>query len=270
MDKTINVLDKGFVRVVNKMGDDSSPVQAARISYGRGTKTPEEDKNLTNYLMRNQHNTPFEMCQIVFHIKAPIFVARQWFRHRSSSYNEISARYTEVKDEFYVPELDHIKPQSTSNHQGRGDNAMPGWLSKRIKLSIEESVADSYDCYQGFIGVGLAKELARSVLPVAQYTEFYWSINLRNLFHFLQLRCDSHAQYEIRVYAEAICEFVKEWVPNCYEAFEKYILNAKTISGPAINTLKTMATTGKSPSQAESGMSKREYNELMEMLNVGV
>ena len=271
-----DVLDHGFVRVVDYMGNDSSIVQAARVSYGSGTKKINEDKGLINYLMSHRHNTPFEMCEIKFHVKLPIFVARQWIRHRSSSYNEYSARYSLMEDEFYIPEISNISPQSSSNHQGRD-------IGEKISLQEAKNAIgvfsqDSNQCYQNYLDlinrdktgniidqsrVGVARELARMNLPVNCYTQWYWKINLHNLFNFISLRIDSHAQYEIRQYAEIIFNIVKKWVPYACEAFEKYRLNAKNFSGPALETIKKMAK-GEVVSQEDSGLNKREWKELTE------
>jgi thymidylate synthase (FAD) len=260
-------LDKGFVRVVDYMGNDSSVVQAARVSYGEGTKRVNEDKALIDYLMRHQHMTPLEMTTIKFHIKCPIFVARQWFRHRTGSFNEISARYTEVKDEFYSPEISNIKPQSKTNHQGREESESFDIVKALdYQISMKDCSTFDYEIYQMLINDGVAKEIARTVLPVSQYTEFYWSLNLRNLFHFLHLRSDSHAQYEIRVYADIISSLVETWVPHCFEAFQKYQLGAKTLSAPAIKMLQKMATTGETTPLEESGMGKREYQDFLNLL----
>lgn len=259
------VLDKGFIRVVDYMGNDSSVVQAARVSYGEGTKKVNEDKALVDYLMRHQHSTPFEMCTIKFHVKLPIFVARQWQRHRAGSYNEISARYTEVKDEFYEPEPNNINPQSTKNHQGRDEKTL---FIQDVEDKIIDRIKDTKDLavrnYLELLKENVARELARTILPVSQYTEFYWTVNLRNLFHFLKLRTDSHAQYEIRVYADKICDLVKLWVPNSYEAFEKYSRRAITLSAHAISLLQFFFEHKVILNQEDSGMSKREYQELLE------
>lgn len=269
-----DVLDHGFVRVVDYMGNDSSIVQAARVSYGSGTKKINEDKGLINYLMSHRHNTPFEMCEIKFHVKLPIFVARQWIRHRSSSYNEYSARYSLMEDEFYIPEISDISPQSSSNHQGRdiGEEIS----LQEAKNAVDVFSQDSNQCYQNYLDlinrdkagniidqsrVGIARELARMNLPVNCYTQWYWKINLHNLFNFISLRIDSHAQYEIRQYAEVIFNIVKKWVPYACEAFEKYRLNAKNFSGPALETIKKMAK-GEAVSQEDSGLNKREWKEL--------
>lgn len=217
------VLDKGFIRVVDKLGTDSSIVQAARVSYGGGTKTPEQDKKLINYLMKNKHTSPFEMCEIKFHIKAPIFVARQWLRHRTANVNEISARYTVLDDDFYIPEIEQIKGQDTKNKQG-SSGELPLEICKWIRVQIEGNSIDAYHRYKSLIDKGLSRELARMVLPTNIYTQWYWKIDLHNLLHFIKLRISSHAQYEIRVYAEAILNYLETWVPVTIKAFRKYHL----------------------------------------------
>jgi thymidylate synthase (FAD) len=208
------VLDKGFIKVVDWMGDDSSIVQAARVSVGKGTKTFRDDEKLIRYLMKNQHMSPFEMVQTKWHVKLPIFVARQWIRHRTGSFNEISARYAEFNEEFYVPTV--FRKQSTINKQGSSNETVQYEVT-----SYDVCLAE----YKKMLEMGISREMARIVLPVGAYTQWYWSVNLRNLFHFLELRLDSHAQEEIRRYAEAIAEMVKERVPVCYSAFEEFVLH---------------------------------------------
>lgn len=234
----INVLDQGFVRLVDHMGSDDAIVQAARVSYGKGTKKVSEDEGLIRYLLRHAHTTPFEMVQFKFHIKAPIFVFRQWHRHRMWSYNEYSGRYSEMKDEFYVPDADKITKQNPNNKQGGtsevisyedafGDSlgmAMQGFTS--IDQLFKAGQSASREMYEQFLGTGMRKELARINLPLAQYSEMYGSVDLHNLFHFLKLRMDSHAQYEIRVYGDALYELIKPIVPIACQAFEEYRLNS--------------------------------------------
>lgn len=224
----IKCLDKGFVRLVDSMGDDSSIVQAARVSYGKGTKKVSEDEGLIRYLLRNKHTTPFEMVQFKFHIKAPIFVFRQWHRHRMWSYNEYSGRYSEMKDEFYVPDYKKITKQNPNNKQGGTDEWI---LSKRCYSDVfEEEQKEARKNYEHHLATGMRKELARINLPLAQYSEMYACVDLHNLFHFLRLRMDSHAQYEIRVYGDAIGEIVKSKVPVAWQAFEDYILGEMTLN----------------------------------------
>jgi thymidylate synthase (FAD) len=276
--KPFEVLDHGFVRVVDYMGNDSSVVQAARVSYGAGTKKVNADKALINYLIAHRHTTPLEMCEIKFHIKLPIFVARQWIRHRTASVNEYSARYSIVEDEFYVPKAEHLSAQSKINHQGRDESKiLNATESKRVLQILKEDALKSYDHYLEMINQdslgnitdeskeGLARELARMNLPLSCYTQWYWKIDLHNLLHFLHLRADSHAQYEIRVYAEAMLEMVKKWVPHCYEAFVKNKQSGKNLSGPALEVVKKMLK-GESINQENSGLSLREWNELHKLL----
>jgi thymidylate synthase (FAD) len=227
MEKQIDVLNKGFVRLVDCMGTDASIVQAARVSYGAGTKTQREDQGLINYLLKNKHTSPFEMVEFKFHCKMPIFVARQWVRHRMASLNEYSMRYSEAVDDYYVPELDQIRKQSTTNKQGR-DEQIEESEALNIQKLMDAHSKTSYGMYKILLNNGLARELARCVLPVNFYTEWYWKIDLHNLLHFLRLRMDSHAQYEIRVFANAIYDIIKEIVPMTCEAFEKYVINSKT------------------------------------------
>ena len=275
--KPIPVLDHGFIRVVDYMGDDSSIVQAARVSYGRGTKKSLQDKGLINYLMRHRHTTPFEMCDIKFHIKLPIFIARQWIRHRTASVNEYSARYSILSNEFYVPQKVNLSAQSTTNKQGRSDDKLPDDVADRVLRIIKE---DSEKCYKHYIEmmneddqgniidentVGITRELARMNLTLNHYTEWYWKINLHNLLHFLALRADSHAQYEIRVYAQAMLDVVKAWVPYAYEAFIEYNMNGTNISKKGIEVIRQMLG-GEEVSQESSGMSKREWSELMAVI----
>lgn len=229
LNTTIQCLD-GFVRLVDVMGDDSSIVQAARVSYGAGTKKVHEDRGLIRYLIRHQHWTPVEMVEFKFHVKIPVFVARQWIRHRTANVNEVSARYTEMKDEMYLPPLQHISAQSKDNKQGRELQSFPEDVANDIQAIIKESNERQYDVYQKLLELGVARELARTVLPVGHYTEWYWKIDLRNLMNFLALRLDPHAQWEIRVYAEAMAEIVKQVVPIAWEAFEDYILHSSHLS----------------------------------------
>ena len=276
--KPIKVLDHGFVRVIDYMGDDSAVVQAARVSYGRGTKKSLQDKGLINYLMRHRHTTPFEMCDIKFHIKLPIFIARQWIRHRTASVNEYSARYSILSNEFYLPDRENLTPQSSTNKQGRSSEALPENIALRVLATIKE---DSLRCYKNYVAmmnqdeqgniidednVGITRELARINLTLNHYTEWYWKINLHNLLHFLALRADSHAQYEIRVYADKMLDTVKKWVPITYQAFMDYRVGAAEISSKGLKVIKFMIS-GKEISQEKSGLSKREWNELMEKLD---
>ncbi|RPI67445.1 MAG: FAD-dependent thymidylate synthase [Ignavibacteriae bacterium] len=259
-------LDKGFVRLIDVMGDDDSIVQAARVSYGAGTKKVLEDRGLIRYLLRHLHTTPFEMVEFKFHVKMPIFVARQWIRHRTANVNEYSGRYSEMKDEFYVPAPDQIRAQSANNKQGRSDEAFAPEEAERIRSMMQSTQEHLYAEYQELLGTGLAREIARINLPVSNYTEWYWKIDLHNLFHFLRLRIDAHAQYEIRVYGEAMAQIVKAAVPVAYEAFEDYILNSEKFSG---NELKALASMLKSvpsdPADLEQfGLKGREAREFID------
>lgn len=225
------LLDHGFVRLVDVMGDDNAIVQMARVSYGEGTKKKSSDKGLIRYLMRHRHTSPFEGCEIKLHCKMPIFVARQWVRHRTASINEVSARYSTLPDEMYLPELDRIQTQSPINKQGSGE-ALDTQTADAMQMLMQEGMQYSRLAYDHSLNHNVARELARINLPVATYTEWYWKIDLHNLLHFIHLRTDSHAQHEIQVYAQAIGEIVKSWVPLTWEAYEDYRLNSLTFSGP--------------------------------------
>ncbi|MFI5385419.1 MAG: FAD-dependent thymidylate synthase [Fimbriimonadales bacterium] len=230
LDKEIPVLNKGFVRLVDYMGGDERIVQAARVSYGAGTKKVSEDKGLINYLMRNWHTSPFEQVQLTFHTKMPIFVARQWVRHRTARLNEISGRYSIMRDEFYVPSPDEVRYQSTTNKQGRSDDALSPEEAARVIKLFEEEQQSIYTNYEGLLADNVARELARMNLPLSLYTEWYWQIDLHNLFHFLRLRMDAHAQFEIRAYAQAMAKCAHAVAPMAYEAFEEHVLGAITFS----------------------------------------
>ncbi|NDV01379.1 FAD-dependent thymidylate synthase [Pseudoroseicyclus tamaricis] len=261
------VLDHGFVRVVDYMGDDAAICQAARVSYGRGTKSVQNDEGLIRYLMRHWHSTPFEMCEIKLHVKLPVFVARQWIRHRTANVNEYSGRYSILDREFYIPSAEHLAAQSVVNNQGRGE-ALTGEEAARVLDWLKADSTRAYDHYEAMISQdgqqGLARELARMNLPANIYTQWYWKVDLHNLFHFLRLRADAHAQYEIRVYAEAICEIVKDWVPAAYAAFEDYRLGSVQLSGKGVACLKRMLA-GEEVTQEGSGMSKGEWREFREV-----
>ena len=269
------VLDHGFIRVIDYMGDDSSIVQAARVSYGKGTKKVSEDKGLISYLIRHNHTTPFEMCEIKLHVKLPIFVARQWIRHRTANVNEYSARYSVMPKEFYIPSPEHIAIQSQDNNQGRSDKAISKEKALEIIKKLEKISLESYDYYLSMLGgvenketnkLNIARELARVHLPINFYTEWYWKIDLHNLLHFLALRTDEHAQYEIRVYAEVILnKIVKPWVPWVYEAFMNYRFNSVKISYNALDIVKKMIA-GENITQENSKISKREWRELNDAL----
>lgn len=227
----IKCLNLGFVKLVDWMGDDSSIVQAARVSYNQGTKTPEEDAKLINYLMKNLHTTPFEMVEFKFHCKMPIFIARQWIRHRTASVNEMSGRYSVLADDFYIPEMEDIKPQSKVNKQGRDESQdLPSGVKFAFSEGLQSRQQSEYTFYEACLSQGVAKEMSRINLPLSLYTQWYWKINLHNLFHFLRLRIDSHAQKEIRVYGEAMASIIKKIVPVAYEAFEEHIHHGVRLS----------------------------------------
>ena len=259
------VLDHGLVRVIDYMGDDSAIVQAARVSYGAGTKHVQNDEGLIRYLMRHWHSTPFEMCEIKLHIKLPVFVARQWIRHRTANVNEYSARYSILDREFYIPEPSQLAAQSVINNQGRGE-VLQGEEAARVLEILKSDAARSYDNYEAMLSqegqAGLARELARMNLPMNIYTQWYWKTDLHNLFHFLRLRADAHAQYEIRVYAEQMARITADWVPLAYAAFEDYRMGGVTLSGKAIEVLKRRLK-GETVDQLESGMSKGEWREFI-------
>ncbi|MBV1927341.1 MAG: FAD-dependent thymidylate synthase, partial [Rhodobacteraceae bacterium] len=264
--KARQVLDHGFVRVVDYMGDDAAICQAARVSYGRGTKSVQNDEGLIRYLMRHWHSTPFEMCEIKLHVKLPVFVARQWIRHRTANVNEYSARYSILDREFYIPAPDHVAAQSEINNQGRGAS-LEGEEAARVLEILKADSNRAYDNYESMISQdeqqGLARELARMNLPANIYTQWYWKVDLHNLFHFLRLRADSHAQYEIRVYADAICEMVADWVPFAYRAFSDYQLGGTQLSAAALDCVRRLVK-GEAVAQEDSGMSAREWREFQE------
>jgi thymidylate synthase (FAD) len=267
--KRIDCLDKGFVRLIDVMGDDAAIVQAARVSYGSGTKKVLEDRGLIRYLLRHAHTTPFEMVEFKFHVKLPIFVARQWIRHRTANVNEYSGRYSEMKDEFYTPNPNDIRPQSVLNKQGRSEETLPDGIAEQAAIAFKAGQDEAYAQYQEFLEQGIAREIARINLPVSNYTEWYWKIDLHNLFHFLRLRIDSHAQYEIRVFAEAIAELVKPFVPHAWEAFEDYVLNAHRMTAPELKVLKHLLESMEFPSDetlAELGLKGREAVEFKDKM----
>ncbi len=280
----IPVLDQGFVRVVDYLGDDGAIVQAARVSYGKGTRTVSSDRGLIRYLMRHRHTTPFEMCEIKLHVKLPIFVARQWIRHRTANVNEYSARYSILDHEFYLPAPAHLAPQSAANRQGR-----EGEIPEAEKQQMRDEIADlsdrAYRLYETLLNEtmagevvddrrsGLARELARMVLPTNYYTQWYWKVDLHNLFHFLSLRADDHAQYEIRAYADTICDVVEKWVPMAWGAFADYRLGGAAVSGPALGALRGLLDESRLADEAyldglkeKSGLSAREFREFLASL----
>src|SRR5690606_37946961 len=261
------VLDHGLVRVIDYMGDDVAITQAARVSYGRGTKAVTNDEGLIRYLMRHWHSTPFEMCEVKFHVKLPVFVARQWIRHRTANVNEYSARYSILDREFYIPAPEHLAAQSVVNNQGRGD-VLTGEEAARVLDMLKRDSNMAYDHYEDMLSQdgqqGLARELARMNLPANIYTQWYWKVDLHNLFHFLRLRADTHAQYEIRAYADALCGIVADWVPAAFGAFRDYRMDAVSLSAGAVVVLKRRLA-GETVAQEDSGMSAREWREFQEI-----
>lgn len=274
--QALPVLDHGFVRVVDYMGDDAAVVQAARVSYGRGTKKVSEDRGLINYLMRHRHTTPFEMCEIKYHVKLPIFVARQWIRHRTANVNEYSARYSILDNEYYMPQAEHLAAQSSVNRQGRGDT-LSGEDARRVFELLKKDAELVYEHYTEMLNegqdgapldaerTGLARELARMNLTLNFYTQWYWKTDLYNLMHFLSLRADPHAQYEIRVYADVMVDTLKRWVPMTHAAFMEYRLGGTNLSRTGLAIVKRLLD-GEKVEQKDSGLSAREWRELMAAL----
>ena len=274
----IPALDHGFVRVVDYMGDDTSIVQAARVSYGKGTKQVSTDSGLIKYLMRHWHSTPFEMCEIKYHIKLPIFIARQWIRHRTANVNEYSARYSILDKEFYLPSTKNLAAQSTNNRQGRGE-VIDGKQAEKILKLLKEDAERTYNNYEEMLNErydgskiddnkkGLARELARMNLTLNTYTQWYWKTDLLNLMNFLKLRADSHAQYEIRVYADIMLNTLKQWVPITYDAFMDYRVGGMEVSSKGKKVIQKFLN-GSNISIEDSGLSKREWNELMQAFNL--
>ena len=272
--KQFKVLDSGFIRVMDYMGDDTAIIQSARVSYGEGTKKVSNDKGLIRYLMKNWHTTPFEMCEIKLHIKLPIFIARQWIRHRTANVNEYSARYSILDKEFYIPKPQHMSSQSTTNKQGRGSNLSKKDTERFLKI-LKDDAERNYKHYEDMLNenqsgeiknddkTGLSRELARINLTLNTYTQWYWKIDLHNLLHFLYLRDDPHAQYEIQAYAEIILnKIVKRWVPYTYDAFKEFQLESYNLSKTAIEIIKKRLQ-GKKISYEKSGLSRREWIELI-------
>ena len=271
--EAITILDHGFIRVIDYMGDDTSIVQAARVSYGKGTKKVSTDSGLIKYLMRHWHSTPFEMCEIKYHVKLPIFIARQWIRHRTANVNEYSARYSILDKEFYLPAVENLAAQSQSNRQGRGD-ILTGDQAKKVLDLLKKDAEQTYDNYETMLNerydgsvidekqVGLARELARMNLTLNTYTQWYWKTDLLNLMNFLRLRADHHAQYEIRAYADAMLDTVKKWVPITYDAFMDYRVGGTEVSSKGKKIIQKLIS-GEEIDTEKSGLSKREWNELM-------
>ena len=276
--KPLAALDHGFVRVIDYMGDDTAIVQSARVSYGKGTKKISNDKGLIKYLMRHWHSTPFEMCEIKLHVKLPIFIARQWIRHRTANVNEYSARYSILDKEFYIPSVENLASQSQVNKQGRAENLSPEEAEKVIEL-LKSDAEQTYRNYEVMLNensdgetldegsMGIARELARMNLTLNTYTQWYWKIDLNNLLHFLALRADAHAQYEIRVYADIILDIVKKWVPVTYEAFEDYRVGGTQLSAKEILILKKIIK-GEAVDPDAEGISKREWGELQKKFDL--
>src|SRR5271166_2604203 len=272
----VPVLNHGFIRVVDYMGDDEAIVQAARVSYGRGTRRTSEDQGLINYLMRHRHTTPFEMCEIKYHVKLPIFVARQWIRHRTANVNEYSARYSILDNEFYVPAPEHLAAQATTNRQGR-EQVLDGAAARRVLDLLRGAAERAYAGYAELLNEdaagapidparpALARELARINLSLGFYTQWYWKIDLHNLMHFLSLRVDPHAQYEIRAYAEAMLGTLARWVPMTHAAFLEYRMNAALISATGLEVIRRLLA-GETVTPEASGLSRREWRELMALL----
>ena len=276
--QALPVLDHGFVRVIDYMGNDSAIVQAARVSYGKGTKTVREDQGLIDYLMRHHHTTPFEMCEIKYHVKLPIFIARQWIRHRTANVNEYSARYSIMENEFYVPAESQLAAQSKNNRQGRG-NLLEAERARQVLQLLKKESLKAFDDYTQLMNedeegkiiaaeeTGLARELARMRLPLNFYTQWYWKIDLHNLLHFLRLRAHSHAQYEIRAYADVMLKTVEQWVPATYSAFCRYKMDSASFSSSAMQVIQRLIK-GEKVTQETSQMSKREWEEMMEALGL--
>jgi thymidylate synthase (FAD) len=272
----VSLLDHGFIRVIDYMGDDAAVVQAARVSYGRGTKRVNEDRGLINYLMRHRHTTPFEMCEIKYHVKLPIFVARQWIRHRTANVNEYSARYSILDKEFYLPDAEHVAAQTATNGQGRG-NALEPEVAQRVLDILREDAERAHHNYTILLNEGgpgdrsdptwpgLARELARINLSLNFYTQWYWKTDLHNLMHFLLLRCDPHAQYEIRAYADVMLDILKRWVPMTHAAFLEYQMNAATISAAGLAVIRRLIAE-ENVTQQDSRLSPREWRELMALI----
>ena len=276
--EAIPILDHGFIRVVDYMGNDTSIVQAARVSYGKGTKKVSTDAGLIKYLMRHWHSTPFEMCEIKYHVKLPIFIARQWIRHRTANVNEYSARYSILDKEFYLPNTENLAAQSQSNRQGRGD-VLQGEQAKKVLELLKNDAEQTYNNYEMMLNerydgsvidekeIGLARELARMNLTLNTYTQWYWKTDLLNLMNFLRLRADHHAQYEIRTYADAMLDTLKKWVPITYEAFMDYRVGGTEVSAKGKIILQKLIK-GEDVDVDQSGLSKREWNELMAAFNL--
>lgn len=269
LDARLDVLDHGFVRLVDYLGGDARIVQSARVSYGEGTKTVREDAALIDYLLRHRHTSPFEQVVLTFHLKMPIFVARQWMRHRTARANEISGRYSILPNEFYLPDPGQVRPQSTTNRQGRSDENVPEELRGRVLELLRNGTRTHYGEYESMLGDGLARELARVHLPLSLYTELYWQIDLHNLMHFLRLRMDDHAQYEIRVYGEALARCARAVAPLAYEAFEEHVLHARHLSRSELELLlEALDEAALRDVVGRSGMRRTRRRELLAKLGL--
>ena len=276
--EALPILDHGFIRVIDYMGNDNSIVQAARVSYGKGTKKVNTDAGLIKYLMRHWHSTPFEMCEIKYHVKLPIFIARQWIRHRTANVNEYSARYSILDKEFYLPDKENLAAQSVNNRQGRGE-VIDSSQAKKVLGLLRDDAERTYKNYEEMLNerydgsvieegkVGWARELARMNLTLNTYTQWYWKTDLLNLMNFLRLRADHHAQYEIRAYADAMLDTLKRWVPITYDAFMDYRVGGTEVSSKGKEVIKKLIK-GENVSIEETDLSKREWNELMSAFNL--
>jgi len=276
VDQEFSVLDHGFVRLVDYLGGDARIVQAARVSYGGGTKTFRQDRGLINYLMRNRHTSPFEQVVLTFHAKMPVFVARQWVRHRTARLNEISGRYSVMEDQFYLPDSAHINAQSTTNRQGRDHDPLPPEVSGELRNELASEQRAAYERYEDKISRGLAREVARINLPLSLYTQWYWQIDLHNLFHFLELRLDPHAQYEIRAYAEVILDIARRVAPLACEAFEEHRRKAVSLSGRELDAVRSLLGGAEGIDDAalraaaeEAGLSGKAIERFVEKLRSG-
>jgi thymidylate synthase (FAD) len=267
LDKAFPVLDKGFVRLVDYLGNDLRVVQSARVSYGGGTKSYRQDAALIDYLMRNRHTSPFEQVILTFHIKCPIFVARQWLRHRTARVNEISGRYSVMKDEFYVPAAADVARQSTDNRQGRAEEPLPPQEAEDVRGKLAADQKAAYESYDELIDEGLARELCRINLPLSLYTEFYWQIDMHNLFHFLSLRLTAHAQKEIRLYAETLFDIAKRVAPLSCDSFQNNVLGAVTFTAEEAAELGKLLAGAQSEGSANLAARKQElFNDKLKLL----
>jgi thymidylate synthase (FAD) len=271
VDQPIPLLDHGFVRLVDYLGGDERIVSSARVSYGDGTKSVREDRALIDYLLRHGHTSPFEQVVLTFHVKMPIFVARQWIRHRTARLNEVSGRYSVLRDEFYLPAAEDLRMQSTTNRQGRGDEPLPAEEAERIRSALREGRARTYAGYEALLEGGVARELARIDLPVSLYTEMYWQIDLHNLFHFLRLRLDAHAQHEIRVYAEALARCARAVAPLAYEAFAEHVLGGRRFGAGEMALLRAALDPERLRTAIEgAGLRPGPRRELLEKLGLAL